>query len=450
MKISDRLTGRNQPQQNQGGQAHPGQQQQQQASSAPDIKQVMGFLHNEVIDRLDMARVRELDAATLFQHVGAIVQDLLLRQHIVLADAQRDRIVQTIVDELIGLGPLETLLGDSSISDILVNGSGVVFIERGGMLEEVNVRFRDDAHLMNTINRIVGRIGRRVDESSPMVDARLPDGSRVNAIVPPLAIDGPALCIRRFGTGPVSARELVDFGAFTTNMSQYLQCAVSSGCNILVSGGTGSGKTTMLNALSGFIPSSERIVTIEDSAELRLQQRHVVRLETRPPNIEGKGEVSIRDLVRNSLRMRPDRIVVGEVRSVEVLDMIQAMNTGHDGSMTTIHANSADDAVTRLMTMLGMAGTKLSENMMVQMISRAVHIILYVNRFQDGSRRTACVAEVNGVHNNELQLHNVYQFEQWGLDQRGKVTGDFTCTGRSVLLERFMAHGVPLHPSCLT
>ena len=452
MKISDRLSGKGQPQQPGRGpaQQHGQQQQQQSGSSAPDIKRVMGYLHNEVIDRLDMARVRDLDSATLHQHVGSIVHDLLMRQHIVLADAQRDRIVQTIVDELIGLGPLETLLGDSSISDILVNGSGVVFVERGGVLEEVNVRFRDDAHLMNTINRIVGRIGRRIDESSPMVDARLPDGSRVNAIVPPLAIDGPALCIRRFGTGPVSARELVDFGAFTTNMSQYLQCAVAAGCNVLVSGGTGSGKTTMLNALSGFIPSTERIVTIEDSAELRLQQRHVVRLETRPPNIEGKGELSIRDLVRNSLRMRPDRIVVGEVRSVEVLDMIQAMNTGHDGSMTTIHANSADDAVTRLMTMLGMAGTKLSEAMMVQMISRAVHIILYVNRFQDGSRRTATIAEVNGVHNNELQLHNVFNYEQWGLDQRGKVEGDFVCSGRSVLLERFMAHGVPLHPSCLT
>ena len=421
-----------------------------QGGGGPDVKQVMGFLHNEVIDRLDMARVRDLDPATLHQHVDSIVQDLLLRQHLVLADAQRNRIVQTIVDELIGLGPLESLLGDSTISDILVNGSGQVYIERGGVLEEVNVRFRDNSHLMNTINRIVGRVGRRIDESSPMVDARLPDGSRVNAIVPPLAIDGPALCIRRFGTGPVSAQALVEFGAFTTNMSQYLQCAVAAGCNILVSGGTGSGKTTNLNALSGFIPSTERIVTIEDSAELRLQQRHVVRLETRPPNIEGKGEVSIRDLVRNSLRMRPDRIVVGEVRSVEVLDMIQAMNTGHDGSMTTIHANSADDAITRLMTMLGMAGSKLSEAMMVQMISRAVQIILYVNRFQDGTRRMATIAELNGVHNGEIQLHNVFQFEQWGLDQRGKVTGDFVCSGRSVMLERFMAHGVPLHPSCLS
>ena len=447
MKISDRLSGRGPQQEGTHGAPAP---HRGSPSAVPDIKQIMGYLHNEVIDRLDMGRMRNVDAATLHQHVGAIVLDLLLRQHIVLSDPQRDRIVQTIVDELIGLGPLESLLSDSSISDILVNGSNQVYVERGGVLEEVSVRFRDDAHLLNTINRIVGRIGRRIDESSPMVDARLPDGSRVNAIIGPLAIDGPALCIRRFGTGPVSARELVEFGAFTTNMSQYLQCAVSSGCNILVSGGTGSGKTTQLNALSGFIPSSERIVTIEDSAELRLQQRHVVRLETRPPNIEGKGEVSIRDLVRNSLRMRPDRIIVGEVRSVEVLDMIQAMNTGHDGSMTTIHANSADDAVTRLMTMLGMAGTKLSESMMVQMISRAVHIILYVNRFQDGSRRLAAIAEVNGVHGGELNLHTVYNYEHWGLDQRGKVQGDFVCSGRSVLLERFMAHGVPLHPSCLT
>ncbi len=452
MKISDRLTGRtSQPQQNQQqGQGHGGHHQQQGGGAGPDVKQIMGFLHNEVIDRLDMARVKDLDAATLHQHVGSIVHDLLTRQHIVLADPQRDRIVQSIVDELIGLGPIESLLGDSTISDILINGSQQVFVERGGVLEEVNVRFRDDSHLMNTINRIVGRIGRRVDESSPMVDARLPDGSRVNAVVPPLAIDGPSMSIRRFGTGPVSAQQLVEFGAFTTNMCQYLQCAVGAGCNIIVAGGTGSGKTTNLNALSGFIPSTERIVTIEDSAELRLQQRHVVRLETRPPNIEGKGEVTIRDLVRNSLRMRPDRIVVGEVRSVEVLDMIQAMNTGHDGSMTTVHANSANDAVTRLMTMLGMAGTKLSEDMMVQMISRAVHIFLHVNRFQDGSRRVSTIAEVNGVHNKEINLHTVFQFEQWGLDQRGKVTGDFVCSGRSVMLERFMAHGVPLHPSCLT
>ena len=461
MKISDRLSGKGQQQsdrQSQGQQQGQYAQQQQpqqgrpgaSGGAPPDIKQVMGWLHSEVIDRLDMSRMRGLDANTLHQHVGAIVHDLLTRQHIVMSDPQRDRIVQTIVDELTGLGPLEPLLADSTISDILVNGSSLVFAERGGVLEETQVRFRDDAHLINTINRIVGRIGRRVDESSPMVDARLPDGSRVNAVVPPLALDGPLLSIRRFGTGPVSARELVDFGAFTTNMSQYLQCAVGSACNILVAGGTGSGKTTLLNALSGFIPPTERILTIEDSAELRLQQRHVVRLETRPPNIEGKGEVTIRDLVRNSLRMRPDRIVVGEVRSVEVLDMIQAMNTGHEGSMTTVHANSANDAITRVMTMLGMAGTKLSESMMGQMISRAVHLIVHVNRYQDGSRRLATIAEIVGMQDNEVQLNPVFQYEHWGMDQRGKVQGGFTCAGRSFLLERFMAAGMPLHPSCLS
>jgi len=282
-----------------------------------------------------------------------------------------------------------------------------------------------------------------------MVDARLPDGSRVNAVIQPLAIDGPILSIRRFGSGPLAINDLVAGGSFTQNMAQYLQCAVGSACNIVVAGGTGSGKTTLLNALSSFIPSSERILTIEDSAELQLQQRHVVRLETRPPNIEGKGEISIRDLVKNALRMRPDRIVVGEVRSEEVLDMIQAMNTGHEGSMTTIHANNADDAVTRLVTMLGMAGTKLSENMMLQMIARAIHLIVFVNRQSDGTRRLAGIAEVQGLHNGEVQLHFPYQYEQWGVNAQGQVEGGFTSSGRSILLERFMAHGVPLHPSCL-
>ena len=440
MKISDRLSGKDKQGASRAGVADGG---------ALDLKRVVAWLHNEVIDRLDMARVRQTDPAVLHHKVGAIVSDLLARRHVQLTEDQTVRIVQTIVDEIMGLGPLEPLLADMTISDILVNTSGVVFIERRGMLEETQVRFRDNQHLLNIINRIVGRVGRRIDESSPMVDARLPDGSRVNAVIPPLAIDGPILSIRRFGSGPLAVSDLVAGGSFTQNMSQYLQCAVGSKCNILVAGGTGSGKTTLLNALSGFIPSSERILTIEDSAELRLQQRHVVRLETRPPNIEGKGEISIRDLVKNALRMRPDRIVVGEVRSEEVLDMIQAMNTGHEGSMTTVHANNADDAVTRVVTMLGMAGTKLSESMMVQMIARAIHLIVFVNRQTDGTRRLTTVAEVNGMRNGEVQLHHVYQYEQWGVNAQGQVEGGFTSTGRSLLLERFMAHGLPLHPSCL-
>ena len=445
MKITDRLAGQN-PQ----GAPQPGQQGRAGGSGgALDLKQVVAWLHNEVIDRLDMARVRQTEPAVLHQKVGAIIQDLLLRRHVQLTEDQQGRIVQTIVDEIMGLGPLEPLLADQTISDILVNTSGVVFIERRGMLEETQVRFRDNQHLLNIINRIVGRVGRRIDESSPMVDARLPDGSRVNAVIPPLAIDGPILSIRRFGGGPLAISDLVAGGSFTQNMSQYLQCAVGSKCNILVAGGTGSGKTTLLNALSGFIPSTERILTIEDSAELKLLQKHVVRLETRPPNIEGKGEITIRDLVKNALRMRPDRIVVGEVRSSEVLDMIQAMNTGHEGSMTTVHSNSADDAVTRVMTMLGMAGTKLSESMMLQMIARAIHLIVFVNRQTDGKRRLAAIAEIQGLRDGEVQLNYVYQYEQWGIDPTGQVEGGFTSTGRSILLERFMAHGLPLHPSCL-
>ncbi len=443
MKITDRLASN----QSQGGAAQ--QKNGADAGAALDLKKVVAWLHNEVIDRLDMARVRQTEPAVLHQKVGAIVSDLLLRRHVQLTEAQTGRIVQTIVDEIMGLGPLEPLLADDTISDILVNTAGVTYIERRGVLEETQVRFRDNQHLLNIINRIVGRVGRRIDESSPMVDARLPDGSRVNAVIPPLAIDGPILSIRRFGSGPLAITDLVAGGSFTQNMSQYLQCAVGSKCNILVAGGTGSGKTTLLNALSSFIPSSERILTIEDSAELRLQQRHVVRLETRPPNIEGKGEISIRDLVKNALRMRPDRIVVGEVRSVEVLDMIQAMNTGHEGSMTTVHSNSADDAVTRVVTMLGMAGTKLSESMMQQMIARAIHLIVHVNRQTDGTRRVAAVAEVNGMVDGQVQLHYVYQYEQWGVNAAGQVEGGFTSAGRSLLLERFMAHGLPLHPSCL-
>ena len=458
MKISDRLSGKTSPPaataetapQQAPPQPSQGPDPREGGAPTPDFKRLMSYLHNGVIDRLDMARVSQADPAALHQRVGTIVQELLLRQHVVLGDAQRDRIVSTIVDEIIGLGPLQPLLSDPSVSDILVNGASQVYLERRGVLEETNIRFRDDAHLLNIINRIAGRVGRRIDESSPMVDARLPDGSRVNAIIPPLALDGPILCIRRFGTGPISPAQLIDNGGLTTNMSQYLQCAVASACNILVAGGTGAGKTTLLNALSSFIPSTERIVTIEDSAELRLQQKHVVRLETRPPNIEGKGEISIRDLVKNALRMRPDRIVVGEVRSVEVLDMIQAMNTGHEGSMTTIHSNNAEDAITRLMTMLGMAGTKLTEVMMQQMIERAIHLIVFVHRFQDGTRRVSTIAELQGTYEGAIKLHEVYRYEQWGMDQRGQVEGAFTASGRSLLLERFMAAGVPLHPSCLT
>jgi pilus assembly protein CpaF len=434
MKLADRLSGKSAP----AGEP-----------AAHDLESVLKRLHNEIIDRLDMAGVKQLDPDTLRNNVHALVEQLAARQHMSLNDQQLERIVTSIVDEILGLGPLESLLADTTVSDILVNACANVYVERGGMLERTSVRFRDNAHLLHTINRIVGRVGRRIDEASPMVDARLPDGSRVNAIIPPLAIDGPVLSIRRFGTGPVTPRELVQRGAFSQNMAQFLHCAVRARCNVLVAGGTGAGKTTLLNALSSFIPNEERIVTIEDSAELRLQQQHVVRLESRPANIEGKGEVTIRDLVKNALRMRPDRIVVGEVRASEVLDMIQAMNTGHEGSMTTVHANTAEDAATRLVSMLGMAGTNLTESMMLQMIARALHLIVHLTRQTDGQRRVSTIAEVCGVERGGLRLHEVYKYEPWGVDENGRVQGEYRCSGRSALLDRFRAAGVPLHPNCL-
>jgi pilus assembly protein CpaF len=438
MRLADRLSGKA------GAAAAAGA-----GAAAHDLETVLARLHNEIIDRLDMAGIRQLDPEVLKGSVRELVQQLVARQHMSLSEAQLERIVVSIVDEILGLGPLEPLLTDSSVNDILVNTAANVYVERKGILEKTAIRFRDNAHLLHTINRIVGRVGRRIDEASPMVDARLPDGSRVNAVIPPLAIDGPILSIRRFGTGPVTPKELVQKGAFTHNMSQFLQCAVRAKCNILVAGGTGAGKTTLLNALSGFIPNDERIVTIEDSAELRLQQQHVVRLESRPANIEGKGEVTIRDLVKNALRMRPDRIVVGEVRASEVLDMIQAMNTGHEGSMTTVHANTAQDAAQRVMAMLGMAGSNLTEPMMLQMIARAIHLIVHLTRQTDGHRRLSTIAEVCGIERGQLRLHEVFRYDTWGVDESGRVQGDYVCAGRSALLDRFRSAGVPLHPSCL-
>jgi pilus assembly protein CpaF len=312
-------------------------------------------------------------------------------------------------------------------------------VERDGVLQRTGVRFRDDAHLLNIINRIVAPVGRRIDEASPMVDARLPDGSRVNAVIPPLAVDGPLLSIRRFGTGPLTPKQLVTSGTLSAGMAHYLRSAVRSGCNVLVCGGTGAGKTTLLNALSSFISSRERIVTIEDSAELCLQQEHVARLETRPPNIEGRGEVTIRDLVRNALRMRPDRIIVGEVRAGEALDMIQAMNTGHEGSMTTIHANGVQDAFTRLASMLSMAGTQLTERMMLQMIARAIQVVVHVTRDLEGRRRVSAIAEVEGAEEDRIRCNELFSLE---LAEQGGTT--WRCAGWSALLERFQTGGAPL------
>jgi pilus assembly protein CpaF len=388
-----------------------------------DMGSITARLHPKILDRLDLAAVQQLPPEELKQRLRTIVEQLVVAERLPITETERETIVAGIVDELTGLGPLETLLKDPTISDVLVNGCDKVFVERAGKLTPVDIRFRDDRHLIHTIQRMVARVGRRIDESSPMCDARLPDGSRVNAIIPPLAIDGPSLSIRRFGARPLNPRELVSIGACSMEMMTYLQMAVRSKSTILIAGGTGAGKTTLLNALSSFIPTAERLITVEDAAELRLPQPHIVRLEARPPNLEGKGEVSIRDLVKNALRMRPDRIIIGEVRGGEVLDMLQAMNTGHEGSLATVHANSADDAVSRLMTMLGMAGTAFSEETMATLISRALHIIVHVSRMQDGKRRITGISEIVGQNGAAVHLHQVFAFERSGLTSDGSIIG---------------------------
>jgi pilus assembly protein CpaF len=400
-------------------------------------------LHRTVIDRLDLKTLEKLPADRLREQLRTVVGPLLASANVPLNQLERDQMVQDLLDELTGLGPLEPLLRDGTISDILVNAYSTVYVERAGKLELTAVRFTDNEHLLRIINRIVSRIGRRVDETSPMVDARLPDGSRVNAIIPPLAIDGPILSIRRFGVSPLRASGLVALGTISPECLAFLAACVKSKQNVLISGGTGTGKTTLLNVLSAFIPEGERIVTIEDSAELQLQQRHVVRLETRPANIEGEGQILARDLVRNSLRMRPDRIVVGEVRSDEVLDMLQAMNTGHEGSMTTIHANSARDALSRMEAMVGMSGVPLSDASTRQTIARALNVIIQLGRGTDGRRRVISVAEITGTEGSTIVMQELYRFDQRGVDPAGHVLGAFVPTGvRPKLMEKIERAGI--------
>ena len=399
-------------------------------------------LHSKVIDRLDLSVIQQLSREQLRLQLRNVVHQIVTVEKLPLNQAEVEKIVVSILDEIMGLGPLEVLLADPGVSDVLVNTHANVYIEKGGRLQLTGVRFRDDRHLLNTINRIVSRVGRRIDESSPMVDARLQDGSRVNAIIPPLAIDGPVLSIRRFGSNPLRIENLLHYDSVSPEMVTYLQAAVRGRCNMLISGGTGSGKTTLLNIMSSFIPAEDRVITIEDSAELRLQQEHVVRLESRPPNIEGKGAVSIHDLVKNSLRMRPDRIVVGEIRSVEVLDMLQAMNTGHEGSMATIHANTADDAISRLMTMIAMAGTKLSEDSMVQIIGRALHLIVQLTRLSDGSRRVVSISEVTGFEGSKVHMHDVFRFEHQSFTAEGRIVGAYRNVAGTAHAERFRKYGV--------
>jgi pilus assembly protein CpaF len=394
-------------------------------------------IHEKLLKMIDLSQISTIEEQQARLQIRELAQDILDRESLPLTVAVRQRLVTEIEDEIMGLGPLEPLLADSTVSDILVNGYDSVYVERRGKLELTDVHFRDDSHLMNIIDRIVTAVGRRVDESSPMVDARLKDGSRVNAIIPPLAIDGPVLSIRRFAIERLTMDEMIEKGTLTPAVSAVLQGIVRARLNVLISGGTGSGKTTLLNVVSGFIPATERIVTIEDSAELQLQQPHVARLETRPPNIEGKGEVTQRDLVRNSLRMRPDRIVLGEVRGGEALDMLQAMNTGHDGSLTTVHANSARDALTRLENMVAMAGLKLPISASRAQIASAIDVVVQLERMEDGKRRLVSLQEIQGMEGDIITMSEIFKFQRQGIDDEGNVIGQYRATG---LVPKFHDH----------
>jgi len=400
-----------------------------QAFERGDYQQVKADLHRKILDRLDLEKLGRTTGDSAREEVLILIRSSVNSEAVPLSFAEREQLSREILDEIFGLGPLEPLLKDSTISDILVNRYDRVYVERAGKLEITGLSFKDNQHLMQIIDRIVSRIGRRVDESSPMVDARLPDGSRVNAIIPPLALDGACLSIRRFGREPITARNLLDYKTLTEPMLELLAAMVKGRLNLIISGGTGAGKTTVLNVLSGYIPNSERIVTIEEAAELQLKQEHVVRLETRPPNIEGKGAVRTRQLVINSLRMRPDRIVVGEVRGEEAFDMLQAMNTGHEGSLTTVHANSPRDALARIENMVSMANLNIPERAIRHQIANAVHAVVQVARLSDGSRKVLTISEITGMEDDMITLQDVFVFERTGIDESGKVRGVFHSTG---------------------
>ncbi len=414
-------------------------------SNQQGFQDIKARLHRMLINRMDLTKLGMLEPDQLHEEVARLASTLLAQEDTPLSAIERERLIHEVRHELFGLGPLEQLLADTSISDILVNSPYNIYIERRGKLERTNVEFKDNEHLMRVIERIVSSVGRRIDESSPMVDARLKDGSRVNAIIPPLSLDGPVLSIRRFGAEPLRMPRLIDNQALTADMASMFDMCVNSRLNVLISGGTGAGKTTLLNALSAYIPVTERIVTIEDSAELQLQQPHVVRLETRPPNIEGKGEVTQRDLVRNALRMRPDRIVIGEVRGGEAIDMLQAMNTGHDGSLTTIHANSSRDALSRIETMIQMTGMRLSDRAMRQQIASAINMVIQVARLSDGTRRVTSISEITGMEGETISMQEVFTYERKGVDKDGRVIGRFKPTGvRPRFAERLKVYGLQL------
>jgi len=413
-----------------------------QNTSFEDLKTL---IHSKLVDKLDLSRLGDLEGDTLRREIRLVVEHLCDTENPLLNRSERERLIEEVLDETFGFGPLEILLKDPTISDIMINGPKKVFVEKRGRIVRSEVVFRDNSHLLQIIDRIVSKVGRRIDETSPMVDARLPDGSRLNAVIPPLAIDGPSLSIRRFGANPLSLEDLLKFGAFTPEMVMLLEGAIKARLNIIVSGGTGSGKTTLLNTLSSFIPHDQRVITIEDAAELQLQQEHVLRLETRPANIEGKGQVTATDLVKNALRMRPDRIIIGECRGPETLDMLQAMNTGHEGSLTTIHANSPRDAVARIETMIMMGGIELPIKALRQQFAAAVHMIIQSNRLQGGPRKITHITEVLNMEQETVIMQDIFLFVQDGIDENGRAHGHFEATGvRPSFMQRLEQGGVRL------
>ncbi len=412
------------------------------------FEQLKRKIHNKLVDKLDLTRVGDLEGDVLRREIRLVVEHLCDSEDTLLNRNERERLIEEVLDETFGLGPLELLLKDSTISDILINGPKSIYVERKGRMEKTAVTFRDNNHLLQIIDRIVSKVGRRVDEVCPMVDARLTDGSRVNAIIPPLALDGAAVSIRRFGSNPLKLEDLLNYQAFTPEMVMLLEGAIKARLNMVISGGTGSGKTTLLNTLSSFISNEDRIVTIEDAAELQLQQDHVVRLETRPPNIEGKGSVTATDLVKNALRMRPERIIIGECRGAETLDMLQAMNTGHEGSLTTIHANTPRDGIARMETMIMMAGFEMPAKAMRQQIASAVDIVIQANRLQGGKRRITHITELTGMEQDTVVMQDIFKFVKDGVDENGVAKGRFICTGiRPKCMDRLESAGVRL-PSC--
>ncbi|WP_197337895.1 CpaF family protein [Ralstonia solanacearum] len=432
----------------QAGEALPQRVAQANGAAAPvspAYQQVAMDVHQIIIDRVELSRLQQLTPDQVKRELALLVERIVDEGKHQLNEAERRRLVSDVQDEMLGYGPLETLLADPTISDILVNTCKHVYVERRGKLELTNVTFHDDAHLMRVIEKMVSKVGRRIDESSPMVDARLPDGSRINAIIPPSAIDGPLLSIRRFAVNPLTIQDLVSFNTLTPEMALLLDAMVKAKLNILISGGTGSGKTTLLNILSGYIPADERIVTIEDAAELQLRQNHVLRLETRPPNIEGRGEITQRSLVKNALRMRPDRIILGEVRGAEALDMLHAMNTGHEGSLATIHANTPRDALTRLENMISMAGLQLPPRTMRQQITSALTVVVQVSRLTDGHRKLVSVQEITGMEGEVVNMQEIFAFRRKGVDRDGRIKGHFCATGvRPKFSERLQMFGIQL------